>query len=767
MDKVLRPDRFDVEPNDEKATKQWRHWYQTFGNFLRSIDGQNQNLNKLDVLTNFVSPEVYELFCDADTYDAAIATLKRTYDKQPNEIFARHKLSTRKQQNGETLDSFMQALQSLSKDCQFRAVSANEYREEAVRDAFINGLHDSEIRQRLLENRTLDLETAFGQARAMDLARQNSEFYQSTSKSTSMHFNAAEIKETDQFKGLDKHELAVTSPSKARKCYFCGSQFHIRAKCPAKEAVCHLCKKVGHYARVCQSTKQKSSAFLENSQLATLLTCSAKTHPLAKSCINIMINGSVVNALVDSGSTDNFINPKQVERLSLTILPSRETVSMASSSLSAKMKGYCSAIIVLHDHTYENVKLYVLPNLCADVILGQNWQSNHESVRIKYGGERHPLKICNLTTLNVSPPPLFENLDPNCKPIITKSRRYSDEDRKFITEEVERLLSEGIIEPSNSPWRAQVVVTRNERHKKRLVIDFSQTINKFTYLDAYPLPNLNETVNTIAQYRVYSVIDLKSAYHQVPLQNRDKKYRAFEANGRLYQFCRIPFGVTNGVSAFRRTIDSFIAEEGLTDTFAYLDDVTICGNDQEHHDKNFKKFLDAATRRNLTLNQDKCVFSTRKIALLGYVLSEGEIRPDPERLQPLKNLPRPNDMASQKRILEMFAYYSQWIRDFSAKIKPLVQNTSFPLSKEALSVFYQLKSDIELSVVCAVDETAPFQVETDASEFALAATLSQKGRPVAFFSRTLSKTEQKHSAVEKEAAAIVEAVRKWKHYPYG
>ena len=342
------------------------------------------------------------------------------------------------------------------------------------------------------------------------------------------------------------------------------------------------------YARVCQSTKQKSSAFLENSQLATLLTCSAKTHPLAKSCINIMINGSVVNVLVDSGSTDNFINPKQVERLSLTILPSRETVSMVSSSLSAKMKGYCSATIVLHDQTYENVKLYVLPNLCADVILGQNWQSNHESVTIKYGGERYPLKICNLTTLNVSPPPLFENLDPNCKPIITKSRRYSDEDRKFLAEEVERLLSEGIIEPSNSPWRAQVVVTRNERHKKRLVIDFSQTINKFTYLDAYPLPNLNKTVNSIAQYRVYSVIDLKSAYHQVPLQNRDKKYTAFEANGRLYQFCRIPFGVTNGVSAFQRTIDSFIAEEGLTDTFAYLNDVTICGNDQEHHDKNFK-----------------------------------------------------------------------------------------------------------------------------------------------------------------------------------
>ena len=141
----------------------------------------------------------------------------------------------------------------------------------------------------------------------------------------------------------------------------------------------------------------------------------------------------------------------------------------------------------------------------------------------------------------MSPPPFFKNLDPNCKPIITKSRPYSAEDRKFIAEEVERLLSEGIIEPSNFPWRAQVVVTRNERHKKRLVIDFSQTINKFTYLDAYPLPNLNETVNTVAQNRVYSVTDLKSANHQVALQNSDKKYTAFEDNGRLHQFCKIPF----------------------------------------------------------------------------------------------------------------------------------------------------------------------------------------------------------------------------------
>ena len=140
---------------------------------------------------------------------------------------------------------------------------------------------------------------------------------------------------------------------------------------------------------------------------------------------------------------------------------------------------------------------------------------------IEYGGLQPPLKICNLTALNVDPPPLFEYLSTDCKPIAAPSRKYSQEDRTFIESEIKRMLSEGIIEPSSSPWRAQVVITKNERHKKRLVIDYSQTINRFTTLNAYPLPRIDETVNRIAQYRVFSTIDLKSAYHQVPLQDKD------------------------------------------------------------------------------------------------------------------------------------------------------------------------------------------------------------------------------------------------------
>ena len=133
--------------------------------------------------------------------------------------------------------------------------------------------------------------------------------------------------------------------------------------------------------------------------------------------------------------------------------------------------------------------------------------------------------------------------------------------------------------------------------------------------------------NQIAQYRVFSIIDLKSAYHQVPLREEDKKFTAFEANGCLYQFQRMPFRVTNRVATFQWIMNDFITSEGLLDTFAYLDNVTICGKNQAHCNYNLKRFLKAAKSRNLTYNPQNAFFSTRTLNILGNVVSEGEIKP--------------------------------------------------------------------------------------------------------------------------------------------
>ena len=172
------------------------------------------------------------------------------------------------------------------------------------------------------------------------------------------------------------------------------------------------------------------------------------------------------------------------------------------------------------------------------------------------------------------------------------------------------------------------------------MIDNSLTINKFTNLDAYPLPKIDEMTNQIAQYRVFSAIDLKSAYYQVSLREEDKTFTAFEANDCLYQFRRMPFGVTNEVATFQRIMIDFITSEGLLDTFAHLDNVTISGKNQAHHDYNLERFLKAAKSRNLTYNPQKCIFSTRILNILGNVVSEGKIKPDPDRMKALYDLPR-------------------------------------------------------------------------------------------------------------------------------
>ena len=149
------------------------------------------------------------------------------------------------------------------------------------------------------------------------------------------------------------------------------------------------------------------------------------------------------------------------------------------------------------------------------------------------------------------------------------------------------------------------------------------------------------------------------------------------------------------------------------------------------------------------------------------MVSKGEIRPDPDRMKSLYDLPPPRTKKGLKRILGLFSYYSQWINNFSAKIRPLISNIDYPLNCEALDAFNLLKRDIANATLRSIDESLPFLVETDASNYAIAATLSQQGRPVAFFFRTLNRSELKHSTIEKEAAAIIEAVRKWKHYLTG
>jgi hypothetical protein len=536
-----------------------------------------------------------------------------------------------------------------------------------------------------------------------------------------------------------------------------------RNHCPAKEAVCHKCSKIGHFSKVCRS---RPAAATRSSVSAVTLASICSTTDFPSSMISAALNGVAVKTLIDTGSSDNFICERIAKSLALKIFPKTATVSMASSNLCASISGGCSGLLTIKDRSYNDVEFSVLPNLCADIILGYPFLRIHKDVSVSFGGPEPSLRVCS-AIMKVPQAKLFQNLTADCYPVATKSRRFSASDDIFIEGEIQRMLREGIIEPSNSPWRAQIVLTSSESRKRRMVVDFSRTINRFTMLDAYPLPRIDDLVNEVAKHKFFSVIDLSSAYYQIEIDENDRPYTAFQACNNLYQFTRIPMGVTNGVAAFQRVMNTFIAENNLESTYAYLDDLTICGSSKDEHDRNLARFWDAAQKYNLTLNKDKCKFMMEKINVLGYSISEGELSPDPERMRPLLELPLPRDSKSLQRIIGFFAYYAKWVPMYSSKVRPLIDTKSFPLTNEAISSFESMKKDITNAMVHAINDNIPFTLETDASDAAIGATLLQEGRPVAFFSRSLNKAEKNHHIVEKEAYAIIESVRKWRHFLAG
>lgn len=302
-------------------------------------------------------------------------------------------------------------------------MTAEQACDDYVRDVFINGLSSSVIHQRLLENTSLNLQTAYEQARTLEMAQKHSASY-----SMGETINAAvaqpqsQLSDPEHLENCDETDLAAAAPS-AYQCCFCGNKRHPRSQCLAKDALCLKRKKQGHFAKVCRSVKQTgnpsgSKAKYSAATLATVL--GAAPSCLSKSSSMLKINGLPVSVLIDTGSSENCVSQGVAKENNLTILLGDGQVSMADMSLSSKILGHCYVDVELQKQMYPNMKLKVLPSLCSDVILGHEFLKNHSALEMDFGGERLPLKICRLTAAKFIAPSLFSNLMADCKPIAVK-----------------------------------------------------------------------------------------------------------------------------------------------------------------------------------------------------------------------------------------------------------------------------------------------------------------------------------------------------------
>ena len=418
MDKFLQPEHFD-----EGTGISWTHWKKKFENFLDSFETAPTETQQLHLLTNLLSSNAYAHISDCVTYVDALETLSSIYGKKTNEIFARHKLATSKQCPDETIDKFLQNLKLLSKDCNFKAVTAEKCGQEAIRDAFITGLRSPNIRQRLLESDNLSLDEVVKIARSLDMAQRNADMYCPPTATTSFSCAAANTRTAVDSINLqntpsnEKETLErtaspdnIVATADRRKCFFCGQSFHRRENCPAKNSSCNFCHKVGHFAKVCKSKRRKVSAAVNSKIL-----CSIPSNPPSCASVPIIINGKRLPAMIDSGSCVSFIHPNTANKLNLNVLPSKEKISMASSPFSSYTLGHCIVSINAQKNNYPNFKLSILPNLCYEIILGQDFMELHKEVTFKLQGSEPKLSVCGVSAMNIEPPSLFPVLSDDCR----------------------------------------------------------------------------------------------------------------------------------------------------------------------------------------------------------------------------------------------------------------------------------------------------------------------------------------------------------------
>ena len=169
----------------------------------------------------------------------------------------------------------------------------------------------------------------------------------------------------------------------------------------------------------------------------------------------------------------SFIHQSLVTKLHLDILPSFSKVALALRSHSVPISGHCFVTLLLGNEECNRMCLNVTNGLCCDIVLGHDFMSQHEGVLIKFDGMRSTLTVCGVAKTTLVAPSLFSNLIPISKPVTTVSRHFSPSDKEFIAQKVDKLLADGIIQKSTSPWCAQVVIAVPENHKKRLIIDYS------------------------------------------------------------------------------------------------------------------------------------------------------------------------------------------------------------------------------------------------------------------------------------------------------
>ena len=715
-----------------------------------------------------------------------------------NKRVSRFRFHQRVQKEDESFDTFLKDLRLLAMDCQFHDT------EDILIDGIINGSRHKKVQERLLyEGQELTLTKSIQIARQFELSQQQ----------------LREMRGEDSGIAAVKPQKAIYKPKKAQlypaveqqardkpqnlhTCGRCGNdQTHkkTRGKCPALGSTCTYCKKRNHWQTVCRARKTnrvyameprspevsytaQDSDSTEDEEDRSYINAVEPSHRAKQDrwLVRLEVGRSTKTFRIDTGAKCNVIVASKYKKLRNKGVLRRSRINLYSYS-NHKINSLGVATIPIRYNSIDLETDFEIVDLEQDNIisgdlaeqLGLIQRVSKVNTRVETQTQLpHEFQdfpdLANVT--GTLPGTYTIKIDPSAKGVVHPTRRQPVMLRDKVIEKLKEMENDGFITRVEEPteWVSSMVVSLR-KDKVRICID-PRDLNKAIRREHHPMKTIEEIVSNIPSAKVFSVLDAKSGFLQIKLDHESSMLTTFNTPMGRYRWLRLAFGLKCAPEIYQRIMDQML--EGIEGATAIMDDILIAGRDMKHHDQILHQVIERATSYNLRLNYEKCHIRQPSVRYIGHLITAEGLKPDPEKIKAVAEMPDPQDQSDVKRFLGFVTYLAKFIPNLSDVDKPLrlllKTDVKFEWQHEHKASFQKLKELCTHAPVLAYYDTRKaVEIQCDASSTGVGAVLLQDGRPVAYSSRSMTATESRYAQIEKEMLSIVHATTKFHHYVFG
>lgn len=570
------------------------------------------------------------------------------------------------------------------------------------------------------------------------------------------------LRETETVVKRVSHNGGKLQQQRGVQCFNCHQYGHMAKQCKKKNnsaRKCYNCSEVGHLANNCPKPKaSRSVKFTRQAALNDDIT------------VSVRLNSLPFCAVVDTGSPVMLLNENTASQLSLTHHVGCVDANLTSIS-GDKLRISGEVLVELEvDGVKCESMAYVMEGMKEAVILGRDILSK---LRMKIDCE---VPACVVGYVESKMGTGVKGVQHEIQlledePVTSKPYRVPAHYEERVSVMLAELEERGVIQKSNSPYASPVVIVPKKDGDLRLCVDYRK-LNSITVADPYPMPNLKEVVRVASSGTIFSTLDVKNGFWQVPMKEADIEKTAFTVNDTHFEFRFMPFGLVNAPKTFQRLMNDVVQdlnkEEGKRFISAYVDDLIIFSDSPEEHERHIKIALEKLDAKNVILNKSKCVWRKESVQYLGFSISHKEVKMKQNFVEEMDSWDTPKTVRELQRFLGFSGFYRDSIPNYATIAKYLTdllrKDTPFTWGPKQKEAFENLKCAVKSAPAkITLDVTKPLVLVTDASGDGWGAVLEQDGRPVDFASGKWTKTEAAYSTTKRELRACLNAVNKFRY----